>query len=589
MIGDPDSCAKPRSDWKPPSDRGYADRGTHLPILLIALLLTLLNALKPVTIDDTAFLYYARQIAASPGDPYGFEVFWYDVPTPAMDLLVPAVLPYWLGAGISLFGEDPVFLKLWLLPFALLLVWSLRRLVERFAPAGGTPLLLVLALAPAIVPSFNLMLDLPSLALALGGFALFVEACERNRIGWAVWAGVLAGLALQTKYNTLAQLLALGVYGIVTQRAMRLTIVAVGVAAMLFLGWEGWLALRYGESHILHHLLAAPQTAWSNTGAGWAIGWLALLGALATPAGLLAISVLHASRIALFAGMAASVLPLIVIGALEPGPVPVAIRPIRLFHGDPALDAFFVAGLALIALIGAAGVLGWRRSPPAARRDLAFLLAWMVVEFGVCFWLSPFHAARRLIVPILVTTLALAHLATNAARAPNPLRAIATFSVCLGLLFGAVDLADARAQQSVQEVIERELERLGYDRDRERVWFSGHWGFQYESERRGYQPMVPGRSQLERGDWVLAAQDISVPALPKFPVTRLLGLAAVPGPLLFSTLPSFYQGAVPIRRQAETSLRVRIHRVRESGPLPALPQGGVSRGSLLRTPIPPGA
>jgi hypothetical protein len=44
-------------------------------IVLAALLPTMSNAWKPVVVDDTAYLMVARQIASSPADPYGFEMF----------------------------------------------------------------------------------------------------------------------------------------------------------------------------------------------------------------------------------------------------------------------------------------------------------------------------------------------------------------------------------------------------------------------------------------------------------------------------------------------------------------------------------
>jgi len=566
---------------------GAADGGkVDLPVFLIALLLTLLNALKPVTVDETAFLYYARQIASHPIDPYGFEIFWYDVPTPAMDLLAPAGLPYWLAGGIALFGEDPVLLKLWLFPYALLLVWSMRRLIDRFAPGGGTPLLLVLALAPAIVPAFNLMLDIPALSLGLGAFAVFISACERDQLSKAVLAGALAGLAMQTKYNAVAETSALVAYGLFAVRRIRVTVVSVGVAAALFVGWEAWLGYRYGESHLLHHLLAAPQSVWSNTVAGWTIGWVALLGALATPAGLLAISELRRSRFALSTGMVVAAAPLLLIATLEPRRVPASIRPIRLGHGDLALDSFFVVGLLLVVVVIAAVAIGWKRSAVSSRRDFGFLLLWLAIELLICFWMSPYHAARRLIGPIVVTTLLVAHSATRAPISPAALRSIAAFSVCIGLLFGIADLADTSARRRAQASIAQELTKLGYDPDRDRVWFTGHWGFQYESERRGYRPLIAGRSVLSRGDFVLSALDISHQALPEIRVSNRLARVATSSPFPFSTNPSFYQGAVPIRRQSVLLMRVRIHRVLENGPVPALPAHEVSRGSLLRLPAP---
>ena len=101
--------------------------------LVFALFLTSTNAVKPVVIDDTAYLLFARQIAQHPLDPYGFELFWYDKPEPAMTILLPPLVPYWLALGIALFGEQLVLLKLWLFPFAALLAYSARFLLRRFA------------------------------------------------------------------------------------------------------------------------------------------------------------------------------------------------------------------------------------------------------------------------------------------------------------------------------------------------------------------------------------------------------------------------------------------------------------------------
>src|SRR5580704_11221027 len=74
-------------------------RRIGLPILL-ALIMTSLNAFKAQCIDDTAYLAVAAQIASHPLDPYGFQQFWYQEPQPANEILAPPVVPYWLGLGI---------------------------------------------------------------------------------------------------------------------------------------------------------------------------------------------------------------------------------------------------------------------------------------------------------------------------------------------------------------------------------------------------------------------------------------------------------------------------------------------------------
>ncbi len=179
-------------------------RGRAALLLMLASVFTLLNSLKPLHIDDTAYYYYASQAAREPLRPYGFQVFWYQEWEPANDVLAPPVLPYWWSLAIRLFGERPFLWKLWLFPFALLFVVSLHALFRRFARGLETPLLWMTVLSPTFLPGFNLMLDVPALALSLFALTLFFRAvsCYSLRaIVLAVLAGLVAGLAMQTKYT----------------------------------------------------------------------------------------------------------------------------------------------------------------------------------------------------------------------------------------------------------------------------------------------------------------------------------------------------------------------------------------------------
>ena len=61
-------------------------------LTLLAAAYTLLNAVKPLIVDDAAYFNYADQIAKHPFDPYGFSIFWYDEMEPANYVLAPPVL-----------------------------------------------------------------------------------------------------------------------------------------------------------------------------------------------------------------------------------------------------------------------------------------------------------------------------------------------------------------------------------------------------------------------------------------------------------------------------------------------------------------
>ena len=48
--------------------------------LFLALMATVVNLSKPVLVDDTAYLAFARHIATQPLQPYDFEMLWNEQP-----------------------------------------------------------------------------------------------------------------------------------------------------------------------------------------------------------------------------------------------------------------------------------------------------------------------------------------------------------------------------------------------------------------------------------------------------------------------------------------------------------------------------
>src|SRR5262249_43423191 len=147
-----------------------------LLLLLLATLYTSLAAIKPIHIDEAANVYYARHIAEHPLDPYNFAMFWYEKPQPANEVLTPPLLVYWESLAVRLFGEQPILWKLWLLPFAFVLVFSLHALLRRFAPGTEMGLTWMTVLSPALLPSLNLMPDIPTLAWSVFAVVIFLRA-----------------------------------------------------------------------------------------------------------------------------------------------------------------------------------------------------------------------------------------------------------------------------------------------------------------------------------------------------------------------------------------------------------------------------
>lgn len=546
----------------------------------LAGLFTFLNALKPLHLDDTAYFYYARHIAENPLDPYGFDVFWYSMPLPANWVLAPPLLPYWWAAAIRLFGQQPFLWKLWLFPFSLLFVASFHLLARRFARGLQMLLLWMTVLSPTFLPSFNLMLDVPALALSLTALAVFLRAVDRDAVGLAVMAGLLAGLALETKYTSLVLLAVLLLAGLLHDR-LRLSNVALAVAVGLFVGCEGLLAARYGESHFLHHLRYPPPGSPPGMSRLLVRVYLLLpllttLGGVAPALGLLGLAALGARPWSvLLAGgsVALGFLLIAVVPEQFANPAPHSADFLPFFvHPEsewarPTLDVAIFGLLGLIVgvvLTVAAWKLGRHARQGRSRQRAAdgFLILWLVCELAGYVALSPFPAARRVMGLVVVGTLLTGRLAARTCRTPpgaGLVRFAATCSILLGLGYYGIDLHEARTEQQAAQAA---ASHIAAEDSGARVWYVGRWGFQFYAEAAGMQPIIPGTSAIRRGDWLvlpdrrLAQQRIRL----RPEQVEVMGELTWSDPLPFRSRMSYYAGPVPLEHHEGPRLRVRLDR-----------------------------
>jgi hypothetical protein len=463
-------------------------------LLALACLATLLNACKPLTVDDSVYYLYARHIADHPLDPYGFRM-----PSEgqsANEVLAPPVLLYWWAGTLRLLGEHPFLWKLALLPLTLLFAWSFASLCRRFAPGLELPLLALTLFSPAFLPSLNLMLDVPALALALFALHLFLTACERASPRRALLAGLVAGLAMQTKYTGFVVpplLLLAGLW----QRRPRLAVLSALVAVLLFAGWEGFVALRYGDSHFLLalHERQRPLTEKFRL----ALPLVSLLGATVPALALLGMGALGASRRALLAGLL-----LLAAGYLAVVIVPPA-HAVLLAGSKPGRPLLTVNSLVFGALgLAVWGVLAtavWRLLRRAEGADRVLAL-WLALEVFAYFALTPYPAVRRILGVAVVAALLIGRLGLRASPAV-PRRALAWSaagaSAVLGLLCFLVDREAYRAEQRAAVRAVRHIQRRDSNAT---VWICGLGAFEFYAERAGPCRRL-GSTGPRRGDWLL--------------------------------------------------------------------------------------
>lgn len=535
--------------------------------ILVAVVLTGLNALKPVMMDDTAYYQLARQIAQAPFDPYGFAQYWYDRPQPASTLLAPPVFPYWFGLCLAIFGEHPVAWKLALFPFALLLSFSVRALANRFTPGLTSAMLLLVVLSPAVLPSFNLMLDVPALALSLGAVVLFLNGVDRESWLRVILAGLAAGIAMQTKYTAFVTP---GVLLLYAWRARRFTpgLVAVCLAPGVFLAWELVTIHLYGESHFWYQVTHPNPEAPPRS--RLVLPFLAYLGGLTPAVTMLGLAGLGRLRLAVFwAGW-------VVMGHALLAAVPAEHAVLlRSESGRELLSLnsvlFGSLGIASLAVLGTVAVRLGRAAP-----DSRFLAAWFALELIGYFALSPFPAARRLLGLIVVSTVLVGRFVALRCR-DSQNRLVLNAAVILGVLFGigyfTLDCVDARLELEGAEKAETWIR----ERDPEgRIWFLGTWGFKFHAERRGMTHLIPERSEVKPGNWLVIAPRDGIP--PKYdPLAhgfQRRSELAITSPLPLHTYSAYYGGHRPLDPGWNKQLVVSLYQAEAGG----TPQGD-SRGT----------
>lgn len=405
------------------------------------------------------------------------------------------------------------------------------------------------------------MLDVPAWALSCTAIRLFLAARRCGgpaSVTLAVLAGLIAGLAAQTKYTGLLTLAVIGPAAIAT-RQFRLGTIAGGVAIWMFFAWEAFTAIRYGQSHFL--------IAWKNNETSWPdrLAWtvygLRLLGGVGLPLVLV--------------GMAAATrhrgVPLL-IAALNCASLAgyawsgdrrhsVWLPPEQQVGSGYGRWMLTVWGIAAVGTMAAGvGRLARREQHRFFRSHSGWMLWWLMVEIAGFFLMSPFPAARRVIGVVSVALLLLARSTTKKVSTVTSWLA-AILSAAVGGLFALTDLADAQLEpRAVQAAVAwiRKESATG------RIWYVGHWGTQEAAERAGCLPWVPHRSRAQSGDWLLVPSSWVVqPRVDQLDADwRLMTIVSIDRRWPFRTLPPYYGGDQPIEVWPNPMIELRIYRAR---------------------------
>ncbi len=368
-------------------------------LIALAVVLTAAAALKPILWDDEVYFQFARHIAQHPFDPYGARIWVYGRSLDGLFVLAPPVLLYWWAGAMAAFGRELSLTAMALFPFAAAYAFAFDSLARRFAPAISLPLTAMAATSAWALVTIGYMLDLPAVALGLTALALFIAASARQSRGLVVLAGLVAGFAMQTKYNAAAALGAMLIWSIFARRVVD-GVLAGLTAAFVFCAIEFLIFAKYGHSHFLIHVLSAPS---STDGFARGASRLRQLSygyvQNVTPA-MIGASMLVPTIMG-FRGRAAAAAAacMVLLFALAAGGFDRVLG-----HSIPGMtpekmpSVLTLSGLLGLGTMACGAVFLFSSRGRALRKDrgASFLLSWLAVEALVYFVMSPFPAARRM-------------------------------------------------------------------------------------------------------------------------------------------------------------------------------------------------
>ena len=472
---------------------------------------------KAFNIDDTLFVYVARQITKHPFDPYGFKINWYRDAVPmAYETKNPPLASYYIAAVASFLGWSERALHVAFLLPALAAIWGTYRLAQRFT---NSPLLAAAAtlLTPGFLVSANtVMCDTLMLALWLWAIMFWIEGLEPQKPRYLVTSALLITLCTLTKFFGMALIPLLAVYSLARRRRLGSWAWYLLLPVVALTGYQHWTRSVYGLRMITSaaHVSTGIRLGRQNSALAKLFVDLSFVGGCTLPALTLA-PVLWPRRkiiaVCVLSGMAGFLLS---TGRISLGGI---LEPPH-FYGHwlgvgIQVTIFIAAGFSVMALAAADA---WRRRDAGS----LLLMLWVIGTFiftGFLNWsinarsVLPLIPAAGILLARRVDELRATSFHWRPALLAIPLAAAGMVSLWLTW----ADTKLANSARTAAALIDQETRNQPGT-----VWFTGHWGFQYYMESFGARPVVLDDPPHTPGDFLAMGKPVLFEIRPKFVTSR---------------------------------------------------------------------
>jgi hypothetical protein len=487
--------AAPKPQARATARSAWGDWFAQRPALLLAVAtsIVLLPYLsKPFHMDDPLFVWVAQHIQNHPLNPYGFNANWYGFDQPLWDITKnPPFTGYYLALFGGVFGWSERVLHIALLLPAIAVTLGTHRLAKHFCQRPLLAAFGVLFTPVFLVSSTTVMCDVMMLAFWVWALVFWVEGTERKRTGYFAMAALLISLAALTKYFGVCLILLAAAWSIARKRPLREWLAWLAIPVTVLVAYQLATRSLYG-----HGLLSdAGQYATAAHQPSIVSNLKLILCALSFTGGCLAMVTFFApflwSGRELLIGGVASLVAAAVLFSLTRGTFSVPPK-----AGLIAQILFWtIGGISVLAL--AIHDLYRRRDA-----DSLLLVCWVLGTFvftALFNWSVNGRSLLPMVIPaaILVARRLEQRAATGRKFSAPTLLAPGLLGAVLAIWVALADYSFAVAPQTIARVV-----HSAYGNDSHRLWFQGHWGFQYYLQKEGDSPLDLPHLHLTQGDYI---------------------------------------------------------------------------------------
>jgi 4-amino-4-deoxy-L-arabinose transferase-like glycosyltransferase len=428
-----------------------------------------------------SLIWAAKHIVEKPLDPYGFPVVWYKTAMPMSDVMQNPPLSAYYGAAVGYAaGWSEYALHLAFFLPALAVVMGVYQLASELTSSPLVAGVIMLVTPGFLVSSTSIMSDVPMLALWMLAIILWRWGLKEGKPFYLAGSGLLIAACALTKYFGACLIPLLLLYSLWKRKSLGVWVLYLLIPVAILGGYQEWTGSLYGRGLLSSAAAYAgktraehPMSFWGGSTVGLAFVGGCTLPALIFIPWLWRRTFILGACVAAALGAAAAAWGLVQCGSPFP----------KEHQGFLAVQLLlFIAGGISVLALGVSDV--WRRRDA----DSVFLAAWVAGTFAFAAYLNWCVNSRSVLPLIPAAAILIVRRLDHVQRPPHSaVWALVVPLVVSGLLSLWVAWGDTTLANS-----EREAAQIVHDKTAGqpgRVFFFGHWGWQYYMQSFGAQPL----------------------------------------------------------------------------------------------------